>query len=78
MPVNIKIISDLKNFITQSATQTGLRELFTHSKTDFSRDRKLGFERLVLLLINFFRKSYSIEIAEFYNWLEIDELTVSK
>ncbi|MGY3055750.1 hypothetical protein ACVWYG_003973 [Pedobacter sp. UYEF25] len=78
MPVNIKIINDLKIFITQSATQTELRALFTHSKTDFSRDRKLGFERLVLLLINFFRRSYSIEIAEFYNWLEIDELTVSK
>ena len=53
MPVNIKIINDPKNFITQSATQTELRALFTHSKTDFSRDRKLGFERLVLLLINF-------------------------
>ncbi|RKR84099.1 DDE family transposase [Mucilaginibacter gracilis] len=78
MSVNIKIINDLKNFITESATQTELRELFTHSKTDFSRDRKLGFERLVLLLINFFRKSYSVEIAEFYNWLDIDDLIVSK
>jgi len=78
MPVNIKIINDLKSFITHAATHAEVREIFTISKTDFSRNRKLGFERLVLLLINFFRKSYSIEIAEFYNWLELDELTVSK
>lgn len=78
MSANLKIINDLKNFISESATQAELRELFTTSKSDFSRERKLGFERLVLLLINFFRKSYSLEIAEFYNWIELGEFTVSK
>lgn len=78
MSANIKIISDLKNFIAQTATQVVLREVFTQSTTDFSRERKLGFERLVLLLINFFRKSYSLEIAEFYALIEASELMVSK
>jgi hypothetical protein len=32
MPVNIKIINDLKSFITHAATQAGLRELFTKVK----------------------------------------------
>jgi hypothetical protein len=70
MNANLEIISDLKNFITLSATQPDLKELFTVSKSDFSRNRKLGFERLVLMLINFFRKSYSIEIADFYRLIK--------
>lgn len=78
MNANLKIISDLKNFIKLSATQPDLKELFTVSKNDFSRNRKLGFERLVLMLINFFRKSYSIEIADFYNLINGEETKVTK
>ncbi|MEO5910508.1 MAG: hypothetical protein ABIP95_06445 [Pelobium sp.] len=66
MNANLEIISDLKDFITLSATQPDLKELFTVSKNDCSRNRKLGFERLVLMLINFFRKSYSNEITDFF------------
>ncbi|QNK64441.1 hypothetical protein H7F33_08175 [Pedobacter sp. PAMC26386] len=78
MNANLEIISDLKNFITLSATQPDLKELFTVSKSNFSRNRKLGFERLVLMLINFFRKSYSIEIADFYRLINGEETTVTK
>jgi hypothetical protein len=78
MDANIKIITDLKNFIAESSDNTILRALFTTSQTDFTRERKLGFERLVLLLINFFKRSYSIEIAEFYNWITPEGSPVSK
>ncbi|RKR80252.1 hypothetical protein BDD43_0348 [Mucilaginibacter gracilis] len=78
MNANSEIISDLKNFIRLSATEPDLKELFTVSKNDFSRNRKLGFERLVLMLINFFRKSYSIEIAEFYRLINSEESKVTK
>lgn len=78
MNANLEIISDLKNFIRLSATEPDLKELFTVSKNDFSRNRKLGFERLVLMLINFFRKSYSIEIAEFYRLINSEESKVTK
>lgn len=78
MSANIKIINDLKNFIGECSSDAELRSLFTTSKTDFTRERKLGFERLVLLLINFFKKSYSIEIAEFYNWIAPATSPVSK
>ncbi|WP_299288372.1 hypothetical protein [uncultured Mucilaginibacter sp.] len=52
--------------------------MFTVSENDFSRNRKLGFERLVLILINFFRKSYSIEIADFYRLINNEESKVTK
>jgi len=77
MNANLEIISDLKNFIRLSA-QDDLKELFTVSKNDFSRNRKLGFERLVLMLINFFRKSYSLEIADFYSLINCEETKVTK
>lgn len=78
MVANIKIINDLKNFITECSLNAELRALFTSSKADFSRERKLGFERLVLLLINFLKRSYTIEIAEFYNWVSPENSPVSK
>jgi hypothetical protein len=78
MDANIKIIGDLKNFITECCTNGELRSLFTTSKTDFTRERKLNFERLVLLLINFFKKSYNIEIAEFYNRMSPESQPVIK
>jgi hypothetical protein len=78
MDANIKIIDDLKNFIGECCTNGELRSLFTTSKTDFTRERKLNFERLVLLLINFFKKSYNIEIAEFYNRVSPESQPVSK
>lgn len=78
MSVNLKIISDLKNFITQSGIDPGLRELFVSSETAFIRNRKLGFERLVYLLLNFLKRSYSIEIAAFYDQIDAPEMQVSK
>lgn len=78
MDANIKIITDLKNFIGGCSSDAELRSLFTTSKTDFTRERKLGFERLVLLLLNFFRKSYSIEIAGFYTQIAPGDVAVSK
>lgn len=78
MDANLEVISDLKTFITLSATEPDLKELFIISKNDFSRNRRLGFERLVFMLINFFRKSYSIEIADFYRLINGEEPKVTK
>jgi hypothetical protein len=78
MNANIKIISDLKNFIAEISTNADLRSYFTNSPSDFSRERKLGFERSVLLLLNFFKKSYSIELEEFYCNFSPGEHAVSK
>ncbi|MEO6980351.1 MAG: hypothetical protein ABI113_18305, partial [Mucilaginibacter sp.] len=78
MSTNLKIISDLRNFIALSAQDGALKKLFTGSPKDFSRKRKLHFERIVCMLLNFFKKSYSIEISEFFTWLGCEDLKASK
>lgn len=78
MSTNLKIISDLRDFIVLSSQESGLKSLFTSSPGDFSRKRKLHFELVVCMLLNFFKKSYDIEIADFFNWIGSDGLTASK
>lgn len=62
----------------RSSQESGLKNLFTTSPQDFSRKRKLHFERIVCILLNFFKKSYDIEISEFFSQLGAQELSVSK
>jgi hypothetical protein len=78
MSANLKIISDLRNFITLSSENSELKKVFTTSPKDFSRKRKLHFELVVCMLLNFFRKSYAIEISEFFSQIGLEELNVSK
>jgi len=61
-----------------SSRESELKSLFTSSPGDFSRKRKLHFELVVCMLLNFFKKSYDIEIADFFNWIGADGLTASK
>ncbi|MDB5119295.1 MAG: Transposase protein [Sphingobacteriales bacterium] len=78
MSANLKIISDLKNFIALSQSDSELKNLFTTSAKHFTRKRKLHFEQVVLILLNFFKKSYDIEIAQFYDLIGTGECSVSK
>jgi len=75
---NLAIIEDLKLFLSQSKTDTSLREMFIESAPSLTRDRKLPLDRLVLLLINLLKKSYSIEIEDFYQLIEEQEAICSK
>ncbi len=78
MSANLKIISDLRNFIALSSQESELKKIFTTSSKDFSRKRKLHFETVVCMLLNFFKKSYELEICEFFSWIGADELKASK
>jgi IS4 transposase len=78
MNANLKIISDLKNFITQTSADIKLRQLFVSSESDFIRNRKLGFNRLIYLMLNFMKKSYSIEITDFYSQIDALDKKVTK
>lgn len=78
MEANITIINDLKEFIRASGSCEELRKLFTSSESDFTRQRKLSFERLVLLLLNFFKRSYSVEIAEFFTLISHQDQLATK
>jgi hypothetical protein len=78
MSANLGIISDLRNFIGLSSQKGELKKLFTTSAKDFSRKRKLHFEHVVCMLLNFFKKSYSIEISEFFTWIGCEDLKATK
>jgi hypothetical protein len=78
MSTNLKIISDLRNFIALSTIDSELKKVFTTSEKAFNRRRKLPFERIVSLLLNFFKKSYDIEIADFFSQLGSMEQKASK
>ncbi|MEO6229012.1 MAG: IS4 family transposase [Ferruginibacter sp.] len=66
---NLKIIEELKMFLNRVSSDADIRELVTQSDVDFSRDRKLPFNKLVGLIINMPKRSLSIEIQDFFDSL---------
>ncbi len=78
MSANLKIISDLRNFITLSSENSYLKKAFLTSPKAFTRKRKLHFELVVCILLNFFKKSYAVEISEFFSQIGMEDLNVSK
>lgn len=64
---NVKIIEELKSFIGTVAEEPEIRQLFTAQVGDFSRDRKLPMPKVVALIINFLKRSLSIELREFFD-----------
>ena len=64
--VNVKIIADLKNFITNVSGDREILTRFTTAKTDFCRTRKLPFEKLILLILKLCKKTLSMEIEKFF------------
>ena len=75
---NLKIITELKLFLEIAATDPEIRQLFTDKASDFSRDRKLPFEKLVSMLINLPKRTLSIEIQEFFENIGTPELSCTK
>lgn len=71
---NIKIIGELKTFISTIKEE----KYFFSSEKDFSKDRKLPFERTVYLLINMLKKSLSIELNEFFETIDQPDKCCSK
>jgi hypothetical protein len=63
---NIKIIEDLKEVLSIINSNSEVKQLFTESEKDFTRDRKLTFNRTVLLIVNMLKRSLSIEVREFF------------
>jgi Transposase DDE domain len=64
--VNVKIISELKNFVAIVVSNREVQEKFCISDKDFTRNRKLPFERLALLIIKLCKKTLSIELERFF------------
>jgi hypothetical protein len=64
--VNVKIISELKNFITIIAGKKEILDKFRVSDSDFTRKRKLPFDSLILLITKLCKKTLSIELEKFF------------
>jgi len=76
--IGIKIISELKSFVSLTLQNGELLDRFRQSPKDFTRKRKLSFERLVLLIVKLCKKTLSIEIERFFEELgDTDVCSVS-
>lgn len=64
--VNIKVISELKSFISLVTSEDVYLDKFRVSKNDFSRIRKLPFASLVLFITKLNKKTLSIELEKFF------------
>lgn len=63
---NIKIIEELKEFISIVSNNPEILKEFTTVSSDFSRKRKLSFERIVILIAKLCKKTLSVEIEQFF------------
>jgi hypothetical protein len=66
LAVNVKIIKELKNFITIVSGNRDILEKFCVSERNFIRTRKLPFEKLALLITKLCKKTLSIELEKFF------------
>jgi len=66
---NVKLIRELKEFVSIISSDIELLAHFRCSPTDFVRNRKLPFERLVLLIAKLCKKTLSVEIENFFTEL---------
>jgi hypothetical protein len=68
---NLKIVKELKQFISLVNEHPDVLEQFTTSNTAFTRQRKLTFPRLVLLIGKLCKKTLSVELDKFFEELDI-------
>jgi len=67
--IGIKIISELKSFVSLIVQNDQGLDNFRKSNKDFTRNRKLPFERLVLLIVKLCKTTLSIELEKFFEEL---------
>ena len=65
---NVKIIIELKKFLEDISKDFSKRSQYVVSFQDFSRNRLLNFETIVLLLINAIKRSLTIELMSFFEY----------
>jgi hypothetical protein len=69
---NLKIIEELKAFISIVSETPDILEKFSINKGSFTRKRKLPFNRLVLLIAKLCKKTLGLEIDKFFEELNIE------
>ncbi|HEY1871564.1 MAG TPA: IS4 family transposase [Chitinophagaceae bacterium] len=71
LSVNVKIIEELKNFLLMVSGDQKLLSVFRSSPKDFTRNRKLPFDKLVLFIARLCKKTLSFELEEFFEQINI-------
>lgn len=66
LETNVKIIEELKEFISIIVQSPDLLSQFCNHESDFIRSRKLPFERIVLLIVKLCEKTLSVELEHFF------------
>ena len=66
---NVKLIEELKEFVSVVSTEPEFLNHFRFSERDFIRTRKLPFDRLVFLIAGLCKKTLSVEIEGFWDKL---------
>jgi hypothetical protein len=69
LEANLKIISALRTFLFTVADTNYYLNIFRNSQTDFTRKRKLSFEKLALLIVQLCKKTLSVELEKFFTEL---------
>lgn len=64
--VNLKIVSELKSFVSIVSSRRDILQTFCATNKDFTRQRKLPFGRLVLLIGKLCKKTLSVELEQFF------------
>ena len=66
LATNVKIIEELKGFVNHVLKNKEVLAQFSRSPKDFTRNRKIPFEKLVLLIVRLCKKTLSVEIEKFF------------
>jgi hypothetical protein len=75
---NVKILAALRLFVEDVSASSDLRELLCTDRGAFSRQRKLPLKRLASLLINLPKRSWSVELQDFFACIAGQEQPCSK
>lgn len=70
LEANVKIISSLKTFLFNIATESDIRSFFTTKSVYFSRKRKLTFEHIVLFILRLNKKTLSTDLENYFEELK--------
>lgn len=71
--IGVKILSELKYFLTNASSDVNLLDVFRTNRNDFTRDRKLPFPRLVLMITKLCKRTLSLELEDFFDELGLKE-----
>lgn len=72
---NIRIITELKHFLEETSQNQEKKRAYSSSPNDFTRNRKLDFKTLSLLLLHSLKRSLSVELQDFFGHIGKDSCT---